>query len=626
MPIRIRLLLLRCLRDAGHPLIAALTGILLVHAVLPAATALATAATIDRLGPGGLRGTAVPLAVLGVTIVVGQAGGALMQPMIFLAKARIDGAHRVRVATMAAAAPTISALELPRVQDLIKATSADPLTWVERTPSDGAVGQLFNLTRYVGLAASAAVVAQYSWWLIPALAVPALAVRVLTGRQWVNHFRIWLRGLPEQRNAAYWAEVATTPAEARELRVFGFGDWLVGRQQRHVNTHLAPVWIDDYRASRGKWLHALITFVPLSAIFMIVGTRVAATGGSIALETAVLTAAWSVYSVLGMYDPVSGAGATPVIEAFEELRGLLGDGAAAQTPAAADQRSTDQRSTDQRSTDQRPRPAPVPLVRFERVSFSYPGTDRLVLDQLDLTIRPGELLAIVGRNGAGKSTLTKLLAGLYEPDAGHITAAGLALPAQPSGGLAAWRRQLSVVFQDFVKYQLSARDNVTLGAGIGYDQAALEAAAKESGLSTVIDRLPDGWDTPLSRGRTGGVDLSGGQWQQLVLTRALYAVRTGARLLVLDEPTAHLDVRTEFEVFDRLITAARDVSVVLISHRLSTVRRADRIVLLADGRIAESGSHAELMALGGDYASLFAIQAERFNQGYQDRIEEGELV
>ena len=145
-------------------------------------------------------------------------------------------------------------------------------------------------------------------------------------------------------------------------------------------------------------------------------------------------------------------------------------------------------------------------------------------------------------------------------------------------------------------------------------------------MSSVLQRLPNGWDTPLSRSRTGGVDLSGGQWQQVVLARALYAVRSGARVLVLDEPTAHLDVRTEFEVFQRLSTVAGGASVVLISHRLSTVRQADRIVLLADGRIAESGSHDELMAAGGRYAEMFRIQAERFTRGYDDRIEEGELL
>jgi ABC-type multidrug transport system fused ATPase/permease subunit len=264
-------------------------------------------------------------------------------------------------------------------------------------------------------------------------------------------------------------------------------------------------------------------------------------------------------------------------------------------------------------------------VRFEGVSFGYPGREATVLDGLDLTIRPGELLAIVGLNGAGKSTLIKLLAGLYRPSAGRITADGRDIEEL---GPDAWRRQLSVVFQDFVRYPLTAADNVTLGqATVPRDDEALAAAAHDAGLGPVLERLPLGWDTPLARNRTDGVDLSGGQWQQLVLTRALYAVRTGARLLVLDEPTAHLDVRTEFEVFSRLAErrglGQGEASVVLISHRLSTVRQADRIVLLDGGRITESGTHEELIALDGTYATLFAIQAERFLRGHEDRIEEG---
>ena len=265
-------------------------------------------------------------------------------------------------------------------------------------------------------------------------------------------------------------------------------------------------------------------------------------------------------------------------------------------------------------------PGPAPLVRFEKVSFGYPASGRTVLRDLDLEIRPGELLAIVGLNGAGKSTLIKLLAGLYRPDSGRITVDGVDLADIDP---ALWRQKLSIVFQDFVRYQLTARDNVALGqASLPADQDLIDAAAASAGLEEVLGRLPDGWDTPLSRSRSGGVDLSGGQWQQVVLARALYAVRRGARLLVLDEPTAHLDVRTEFEVFDRLAANRGETSVVLISHRLSTVRQADRIVLLDGGRIVESGTHEELMALGGVYAEMFAIQAERFRRGHDDRIEE----
>ena len=258
-----------------------------------------------------------------------------------------------------------------------------------------------------------------------------------------------------------------------------------------------------------------------------------------------------------------------------------------------------------------------------RLGKSYPNGHRVFSD-LSFALKPRDRLALLGRNGQGKSTLIKMLAGLYEPDRGRITADGVDIATL---GPVAWRRRIAVVFQDFVRYHLSAADNVALGnAAVPVDRAAVRAAARDAGLTEVLDRLPDGWDTPLARTRTGGVDLSGGQWQQVVLARALYAVRTGARLLVLDEPTAHLDVRTEFEVFERLAAHKGDASVVLISHRLSTVRQADRIVLLEGGRVVESGTHERLMAAGGRYAEMFTIQADRFNRGYDDRIEEDELI
>ena len=220
--------------------------------------------------------------------------------------------------------------------------------------------------------------------------------------------------------------------------------------------------------------------------------------------------------------------------------------------------------------------------------------------------------------------MIKLLAGLHLPTEGRITVDGADINALGAGP---WRSRLSVVFQDFTHYPLSVADNVALGrADVPVDEAGLAWAARESGLDEVVDRLPYGWDTMLARSRAGGVDLSGGQWQQVVLARALYAVRLGAKVLVLDEPTAHLDVRTEFSVFARLVAHRGSTSVVLISHRLSTVRLADRIVLLDGGRITESGSHDELVARGGAYGRMFAIQAERFRRGYDDRIAEGELL
>jgi ABC-type multidrug transport system fused ATPase/permease subunit len=394
-----------------------------------------------------------------------------------------------------------------------------------------------------------------------------------------------------------------SPAEGKEQRVYGFGEWAVQRQIRSVHSMFDPLWALRRREWAWDWpRNAGFMVIPLGVVYAFVATGVAAGRTGIALETAVFTAAFAVYAATqGVYDSVEIEGALPVLKALAALRAALSEPPAETTITA-------------------PVTGAPPLVELRDVRFRYPGTERLILDDLTLAIRPGELLALVGLNGAGKSTLIKILAGLYRPDAGRVTADGVDIADL---GPEAWRHRISVVFQDFVRYHLPARDNITLGhASVPVDEEALAAAVRESGLSTVVERLPDGLATPLARDRTAGVDLSGGQWQQVVLARALYAVHTGADLLVLDEPTAHLDVRSEMELFGRLAGRAGSTSIVLISHRLSTVRHADRIVLLDGGRITESGTHAELMAGRGQYARLFSIQAERFRRGYEDRAEE----
>ena len=220
------------------------------------------------------------------------------------------------------------------------------------------------------------------------------------------------------------------------------------------------------------------------------------------------------------------------------------------------------------------------------------------------------MLAIVGVNGAGKTTLIKLLGGLYQPTAGRITVDGADLA---SADLGSWRRRLAVVFQDFVHFELPARDNIRLGAPEQPPDAnLLAAAARRAEALEFIEQLPAGWDTWLTRSHSGGADLSGGQWQRLALARALYAVAAGRRVLVLDEPTAHLDVQAELAFFRQVLAHVSGTTVILISHRLSTVRQADRIVLLSGGRVVESGAHDGLVDAGGVYADLFALQAAPF--------------
>jgi ATP-binding cassette subfamily B protein len=270
--------------------------------------------------------------------------------------------------------------------------------------------------------------------------------------------------------------------------------------------------------------------------------------------------------------------------------------------------------TERYGSRQQPRPIAVdettapPVIRFEDVVFRYPGSDRPVLDGLTVTLRPGETVAVVGENGAGKTTFVKLLGGLYRPDAGRITVDGVDLTALD---LAAWRRRLAVLFQDFVRYPADLRDNVTFAAPERTDDAAVRDALALAGGGD----LPVDLDTSLWSEGADGTDLSGGQWQRVALARALFATSAGRQVLVLDEPTAHLDIRAEAEFHERVVSRVHHTTTVLISHRLSTVRPAGRIILLRDGRVAEDGTHEELLALGGDYARFFTVQAETFRAG-----------
>ncbi len=254
-------------------------------------------------------------------------------------------------------------------------------------------------------------------------------------------------------------------------------------------------------------------------------------------------------------------------------------------------------------------PAPRPIrdgFSFERVSFTYPKTERLVLDGLDLRIERGERIALIGENGQGKTTLVKLLTRLYDPTAGRILLDGVDLREYNVEDL---HSQIGVIFQDFVRYEMSARENIAAGSIGTAGEAAVRLAARKSRAEDVILRLPRGYDQLLGRRFEGGVDLSGGEWQKLALARAYLR---DAQILVLDEPTASLDAPSEYEVFQRFAELTAGRMALLISHRFSTVRMADRIVVLADGRIAEQGNHHQLVALGGRYSGMFELQASSY--------------
>jgi ATP-binding cassette subfamily B protein len=253
---------------------------------------------------------------------------------------------------------------------------------------------------------------------------------------------------------------------------------------------------------------------------------------------------------------------------------------------------------------------PRPVQRgfeFRNVSFVYPGTTRRILSDFNFTLAPGQRVALIGENGQGKTTVVKLITRLYDPTEGQILLDGVDLRDYDLVDL---HSEIGVIFQDFMRYEMTARENITVGrVEVPHTTEEIEFAAEKSLASTVVEKLKGGYDQMLGRRFEGGVDLSGGEWQKLALARAYLR---DAQLLILDEPTASLDARSELEVFERFAELTYDKMALLISHRFSTVRMADRIVVLEGGRLVEEGSHAQLIALGGRYAGMFEMQAASY--------------
>lgn len=450
-----------------------------------------------------------------------------------------------------------------------------------------------GLVEMIAGIASALVLAAYAWW------PPLVLGGVWAATHWLlRESAVWRDRNTEpvraaQRHADYAYRLAVDPPAAKELRLFGLAEWVVERFRSRRRTLFHLQWEATRLRERPVIWSLLLVLLGNALVFGAIAADAAA--GRLDLARLITFATAAVGTSLIAFGGLSWAldSASAPVHSVLRLREAM-------QPAGA-------LKVSQRAADR----MPANELRFRQLKFAYPNTSERVLDGVDLTIPAGTSLAIVGQNGAGKTTMAKLLCRLYDPQSGSIEVDGVDLRELD---LESWRTRVTAVFQDFIRFELSLRENV---APTGAPDEVIQAALADAGAGRLT-----ALETPLTKGAAGGTDLSGGQWQRIALARALCAVKLGAGVVLLDEPTAQLDVRGEAEIFDRILKATRHTTTILISHRFSTVRHADRICVLEHGRVIELGSHDELMRLGGRYSEMFQMQASRFN----DEVNQGESL
>jgi ATP-binding cassette subfamily B protein len=531
--------------------------------------------------------------------VLDHISGQVQTAVAYTVQRRVDGRLRERIMRASLRPTGIGHLE-EAGQRTAFATARD-LAPSGFTPGAAARGLIGANSHRLGVFVAVGVLATYSW---PLAVLTLVAAVIHQGQILMFLYRNVMDLFAEnddQRRSVYYRDLALTAPAAKESRVFGLRPWVMDRFTSHYSAGVRRMW----ESQKGGRL-SLVTVSPLIG---------ALHGGALA------------FAALGAINGRFDLGAVAVILGnvgiglevrASDMELAMAYGAAA-VPAILEAESTATSASLAGSGGSSARGLPTSEISFEDVTFTYPGAERPVFEHLSLEIPAGQRLAIVGLNGAGKTTLVKLLCRLYEPTSGRIVVDGVDLATVDPHE---WRRQLAALFQDFARYHLSALENIAWASGRtnGADLQAARTAAERVGALTTIDSLGRGWDTVLAPQYDGGADLSGGQWQRVALARALAKVDAGAQLLILDEPTANLDARGEAELYDRFIdiTAAvnreHPLTTILISHRFSTVRRADRVVVLEEGRVIEDGTHAQLVEHGGRYARLFLAQAARFSE------------
>jgi ATP-binding cassette subfamily B protein len=456
------------------------------------------------------------------------------------------------------------------------------------------VSRLGMLGSFAGMAQTAvtlltlsADVVWFSPWFLLLLAVTLIPAFVGETRFAMLAYSMLYRHTPERRELDYLRLLGASQQSAKEVKIFGLGGYLTDRARdlfdRFYRENKA---LALKRAATGTALNLLPTagyYGAYAYVLMRTLSGALSVGDLTFLAAAFSRSRNQMESLFSAFTSISEQALylQDLFEFFEMRPAILS------------------------KPDSLPAPRPIRTgFVFENVTFRYPGNDRPALEDVSFRLEPGQRIALIGENGAGKTTLVKLLARLYDPTEGRILLDGRDLRDYDVGDL---RREISVIFQDYMRYDMLARENIGLGRIEALaDGARIEGAARKGLADSVVARLAKGYDQMLGRRFEGGVDLSAGQWQKLALARAYMR---DAQLIILDEPTATLDARAEYEVFLRFSDLTSGRMAVIISHRFSTVRMADRILVLENGRIREQGTHGQLVALGGKYAELFELQA-----------------
>ena len=575
--------------------------VLLLRGILPAAFAIAMGILVAAVqGGGALAG---PLAVAGAIFVLQQVLSPIHQATSANLGDRTAAWLYDRLTEACVRPPGMGHLEDPTLtSDLTVARDFD----LGMTGPPLSISMDFIATGMVQMIAgiaSALILAGYAWWAPIVLAGAWLATHWLLRESAIWHDRNTDEVRGAQRDADYAYRLAVDAPASKELRLFGLAGWTIDRFiARRIRLHELQYAATRLRERPVIWSLILVVSANVMVFWALAS---AAADGRITLGEVVVY----VQSAIGVSAIAFGGfswaldGAAAPVAAVLRLEPAM-------RPAGA-------LPSGDRPADTMPRRE----IRLRDVTFAYPSTSlgtgppaapggspstpphaaASVLEHFDLTIPAGSSLAIVGQNGAGKTTIAKLLCRLYDPQSGAIEVDGVDIRELD---LASWRSRVTAVFQDFMRLELPLRDNV---APAGAPDEVVRGALESAGATNLA-----ALDTVLARGYEGGTDLSGGQWQRVALARALAAVTLGAGVVLLDEPTAQLDVRGEAEIFDRLLAATRHCTTILISHRFSTVRHADRICVLEHGRVIELGTHDELMRLSGRYRTMFDLQAQRF--------------